>query len=174
VEESIDRAAPNGVGDVKVGGNYAAGLRASVNAHHLGYDEVLYLDANHKKYIDESGPANFFGISKENKYLTPDSKSILPSITNKSLMALAEEMGLGVEKRPIHIEEIFDLAEAGCCGTGAIISPVKSITYRDQTVNYSENEEIGPISKKLYDKLTSIQMGVIEDKYGWTREIPLD
>lgn len=174
VEESIDRAAPNGVGDVKVGGNYAAGLRASVKAHNLGYDEVLYLDAKQKKYVDESGPANFFGISKDGKYITPGSPSILPSITNKSLMTLAEEMGLGVEKRAVHIEEIFDWTEAGCCGTGAVISPVKSITLGQRTVTYSENDEIGPVSKQLYDRLTSIQTGITEDKYGWNQEIPLE
>ncbi len=174
VEETIDRAAPEGVGDVKVGGNYAAGLRASAQAHKLGYEEVLYLDALQKKYIDESGPANFFGITKDNKYITPDSNSILPSITNESLRILAKELGLEAEKRPVHVEEIFNLKEAGCCGTGAVISPVKSITYKDKTVTYSENDEIGPISMQLYNKLTSIQNGDLEDKYGWTREIPLD
>lgn len=174
VEESIDRAAPGGVGDVKVGGNYAAGLRATFKAKDLGYNEVLYLDAKEKKYIDESGPANFFGITKDGKYVTPDSHSILPSITNMSLRVLAEEMGLKVEKRPMHVEEIFDLKEAGCCGTAAVITPVKSITYRDKTVTYGEGDEIGPVCKELYDKLTAIQLGLKEDKYGWVREIPLD
>ena len=174
VEESIDRAAADGVGDVKVGGNYAAGLRASFKAKKQGYAETLFLDPTHKKYIDESGPANFFGITKDNKYITPDSSSILVSITNKSLMVLAKELGLEVEKRPIHIDEIYNLKEAGCCGTAAVISPVKSITYKGETVTYCEGDEIGPVSKTLYEKLTSIQSGIIEDKYGWTREIPLD
>jgi branched-chain amino acid aminotransferase len=174
VEESIDRAAPDGVGDAKVGGNYAAGLRASSKAKSLGFNEALYLDAKEKKYIDESGPANFFGITKDNKYVTPNSPSILPSITNKSLRVLADEMGLKVEHRPMHIEEIFDLKEAGCCGTAAIITPIKSISYGDRTVTYTDDDEIGPISKQLYDKLTSIQQGISEDKYGWVREIPLD
>ena len=173
-EETIDRAAPLGVGDVKVGGNYAAGLRASAKAKNDGYQEVLYLDAVTKEYIDESGPANFFGITKDNKYITPDSLSILPSITNMSLMVLAAEMGLKVEKRPVHINELSDLKEAGCCGTAAVITPVKSITYRDQTFTYCQGDEVGPISKALYDKLTSIQLGIIEDKYHWTREIPLE
>ena len=109
VEESIDRAAPGGVGDVKVGGNYAAGLRATHKAKDLGYNEVLYLDAKEKKYIDESGPANFFGITKDGKYVTPDSNSILPIITNVSLRVFALALGLKVEKRPIRVEEIFNL-----------------------------------------------------------------
>lgn len=174
VEESMDRAAPNGVGDSKVGGNYAAGLRASFKAKDLGFDEALYLDAREKKYIDESGPANFFGITKDNVYITPDSNSILPSITNRSLRVIAREMGLKVEKRPVHIDEIFDLKEAGCCGTAAVITPVKSITYGDKTVSYSEDEKIGPISKQLYDKLTAIQLGLAEDKHGWMTEIPME
>jgi len=175
VEESMDRAAPNGVGDVKVGGNYAAGLRASKKAKELGYAEALYLDARHKKYIDESGPANFFGITSDNKYVTPDSNSILPSITNMSLMHLAKnELGLTVEKRPVDVEEIHTFTEAGCCGTAAVITPVKSITYRGKTITYSENDEVGPVSQKLYDTLTSIQLGKLEDKYGWNMEIQVE
>ncbi|MCB0282890.1 MAG: branched-chain amino acid aminotransferase, partial [Calditrichaeota bacterium] len=106
VEESMDRAAPDGIGDVKAGGNYAAGLRASKKAHDNGFSEVLYLDAKHKKYIDESGPANFFAISHDGKYITPKSNSILASITNDSLMILAEDMGLEVEKRKVSIDEL--------------------------------------------------------------------
>jgi len=174
VEESMDRAAPNGVGDSKVGGNYAAGLRASIKAKNLGFHEALYLDAKEKTYIDESGPANFFGITKDNKYVTPNSNSILPSITNKSLRVIAEELGLKVEVRPMHIDEIFDLKEAGCCGTAAVITPVKSITYGDKVATYTEGDEIGPISKQLYDRLRAIQQGLAEDKHGWVREIPLD
>jgi len=174
VEESIDRAAADGVGDVKVGGNYAAGLRASFRAKSQGYAETLYLDPKEKKYIDESGPANFFGITQDNRYITPDSDSILPSITNKSLMVLAKDQGFKVEHRPMHIEEIFTLKEAGCCGTAAVITPVKSITYKGKTVTYCEKEEAGPVCKSLYDNLTAIQAGLKEDSYGWTREIPMD
>ncbi len=175
VEEEIDRAAPLGVGDVKVGGNYAAGLRASHKAKALGFNEVLYLDAKHKKYIDESGPANFFGITKDNKYVTPASTSILPSITNMSLRVLAQnELGLTVEQRPIDVEEIFDFKEAGCCGTAAVITPVKSIKYRDREVTYLQGDEIGPVCQKLYDTLTGIQLGTVEDKYGWNFEVPMD
>lgn len=143
VEEEMDRAAPDGVGDVKVGGNYAASLRAAKKANDLGYTAVLYLDPKEKKYIDESGPANFFGITKDDKYITPHSNSILPSITNMSLMTLAEDMGLTVEKRPVHINEINSFVEAGCCGTAAVITPVKSIKYRNQEVVYSDGDEVG-------------------------------
>lgn len=174
VEEEMDRAAPDGVGDVKVGGNYAASLRAAKKANDLGYTAVLYLDPKEKKYIDESGPANFFGITKDNRYITPYSKSILPSITNMSLMTLAEDMGLKVEKRPVNINEINNFVEAGCCGTAAVITPVKSIKYRDQEMVYSDGIEVGEWSKKLYKRLTSIQTSEVEDKFGWNTEIPIE
>lgn len=172
VEEEYDRAAPNGVGDVKVGGNYAAGLRASLRAKGQGFTEVLYLDAKEKRYIDESGPANFFGITKQGRYLTPQSDSILPSITNMSLVTLAGEMGLNPERRPVDVEEIFDFAEAGCCGTAAVITPVGSITWGDRKVVYGDGETPGETCTALYDKLTGIQLGEEEDTRGWTFKIP--
>jgi len=175
VEEEMKRAAPGGTGDVKVGGNYAASLRVAKKVHDLGYKEVLYLDAVEHEYVDESGPANFFGITKDKKYITPASESILPSITNKSLMTLAkEEFAMPVEKRPVHVEEVFDFAEAGCCGTAAVITPVKSITYRNRTVEYTNKDEAGPITNKLYQKLVGIQNGDEEDTYGWNMKINLD
>jgi branched-chain amino acid aminotransferase len=172
VEEQVDRAAPLGVGDVKVGGNYAAGLRATMGARARGFTEVLYLDAKHKRFIDESGPANFYGITKDNQYVTPESESILPSITNKSIITLAEEMGLRPQWRPIDVEEIFEFTEAGCCGTAAVITPVGSITYRDRKVVYSKDGKAGRYSTKLYDKLTAIQVGDAPDSYHWVRRIP--
>ena len=172
VEEEVDRAAPLGVGDVKVGGNYAAGLRASMAARGKGFTEVLYLDAKHKKYIDESGPANFFGITQEGQYVTPHSDSILPSITNKSLITLAEEMGLKPQRREIDVEEIFGFTEAGCCGTAAVITPVGSITFRDRKVVYAKDGKAGKHSTALYDKLTAIQVGDSPDNYDWVRKIP--
>jgi branched-chain amino acid aminotransferase len=172
VEEEVDRAAPLGVGDVKVGGNYAAGLRASMAARAKGYTEVLYLDAKHKRYIDESGPANFFGITKDDQYVTPDSESILPSITNKSLITLAEEMGLRPQRREVDVEELFEFKEAGCCGTAAVITPVGSITYRDRKVVYSKDDQPGKICTELYDRLTAIQVGDEPDKYGWLFRVP--
>jgi len=173
VEENVDRAAPLGVGDVKVGGNYAAGIRASMAAREKGYTEVLYLDAKEKKYIDESGPANFFGITADGQYVTPDSPSILPSITNKSLIQLAEDMGLRPQRRHVHVEEIFDFVEAGCCGTAAVITPVGSITYRDRKVVYSKDGRAGPLTTKLYDTLRGIQVGDVPDRYGWLHIVPM-
>ncbi len=171
VEETFDRAAPNGVGDIKVGGNYAAGLRASLKAKELGYTEVLYLDAREKRYIDESGPANFFAITKEGRYVTPHSESILPSITNMSLITLAEEMGLRPERRQIDVEEIFEFKEAGCCGTAAVITPIGSITLRDRDVVYSKDGEAGNICTQLYSKLIAIQLGDVPDTHGWITAI---
>lgn len=174
VEEDMKRAVPGGTGDVKVGGNYAASMRVSKKVREMGYQEVLYLDAIEKEYLDESGPANFFGITKGKKYITPQSESILPSITNKSLRVIAEDMGLQVEQRPVHVGEVFDFVEAGCCGTAAVITPVKSITYREKTVTYTENDKPGSYTQKLYDRLTAIQLGEVEDKYGWNRIIKVD
>jgi branched-chain amino acid aminotransferase len=171
VEEEVDRAAPLGVGDAKVGGNYAAGLRATIGAKQRGYTEVLYLDAKEKRYIDESGPANFFAITKDGQYVTPDSPSILPSITNMSLITLAEEMGLRPQRRPIDVEEIFEFTEAGCCGTAAVITPVGSITYRDRKMVYAKDDQPGANCVKLYQTLRAIQLGDIPDKYGWVRRI---
>jgi len=167
VEESVDRAAPLGVGDVKVGGNYAAGMRASINAKKKGFADALFLDAKHKRYVDESGPANFFAITRDGQYVTPASDSILPSITNKSIITLAEEMGLRPTRRPVDVEELADMTEAGCCGTAAIISPVGSITYRDRKFVYSKDGRPGPICTELYQRLRAIQLGDAPDKYGW-------
>jgi branched-chain amino acid aminotransferase len=172
VEEEVDRAAPLGVGDVKVGGNYAAGLRATMGAKKRGFTEALYLDAKEKRYIDESGPANFFGITRDGQYVTPASPSILPSITNKSVITLAEEMGLRPEQRPIDVEELFELVEAGCCGTAAVITPVGSITYRDRKVVYSKDGRAGRLTTELYQKLRAIQLGDAPDRYGWLHPVP--
>lgn len=174
VEEEVDRAAPLGVGDVKVGGNYAAGMRASMKAKAAGFTEVLYLDAKEKRFLDESGPANFFAITADGQYVTPESDSILPSITNKSLVTLADEMDLRPERRPVDVEEIFDFKEAGCCGTAAVITPVGSITYRDRKVTYSKDGEPGEYCTKLYNKLTAIQLGDEPDPHGWVRVVPTD
>lgn len=172
VETEFDRAAPNGVGDVKVGGNYAAGMRASAKAKNLGFTEVLYLDAKEKRYIDESGPANFLAITSDGRYVTPHSSSILPSITNMSLFTLAEELGLRPERRPIDVEEIFDFAEAGCCGTAAVITPIGSIAYGEREIVYAKDGQPGPICTKLYNKLTAIQLGEEPDTHDWIYVIP--
>jgi branched-chain amino acid aminotransferase len=172
IEEHVDRAAPEGVGDVKVGGNYAAGIRASTAAKKRGFADALFLDAKEKRYIDECAPANFFGITADDQYVTPDSPSILPSITNKSIITLAEEIGLRPKRRPVEVEEIFSFKEAGCCGTAAVITPVGSITYRDRKAVYSKDGKAGRYSTELYQKLKAIQLGDAPDPYGWVRVIP--
>lgn len=164
----FDRAAPLGTGTFKVGGNYAASLRANKMAHDLGYSCEFYLDAKEKKYIDECGAANFFGI-KNNTYVTPLSSSILPSITNRSLMQLAEDMGLKVERRPVPEEELATFEEAGACGTAAVISPIARIDDLENKRSYviSQDGTPGPISTKLYQQLRAIQYGDVADPYGW-------
>ena len=168
VIRQYDRSAPLGTGIYKVGGNYAASMKANKLAHDLGYSCEFYLDAKEKKYIDECGAANFFGI-KENTYVTPKSTSILPSITNKSLMQLAEDMGLKVERRQIPIEELDSFEEAGACGTAAVISPIERIDDLEEKRSYviSKDGKPGPICRKLYDTLRGIQYGDIEDRHGW-------
>ena len=155
-----DRSAPLGTGVYKVGGNYAASLRANKMAHDMGYSCEFYLDAKEKKYIDECGAANFFGI-KNNTYVTPLSTSILPSITNKSLMTLAEEMGLTVERRQIPEEELDTFEEAGACGTAAVISPIQRIDDPEKNRSYiiSKDGKPGKICTQLYNKLRAIQYG---------------
>ena len=168
ITHTFDRAAPQGTGSIKVGGNYAASLRALDVAHKQGYASALFLDAREKKYIDEAGPANFFGI-RNNTYITPQSQSILPSITNKSLQQIARDMGMTVEVRPVPIEELETFEEVGACGTAAVISPVSSIVdeLTGKVYRFGENDQPGPWSSKLYELLTSIQMGDKPDPYGW-------
>ena len=166
----VDRAAPLGTGRYKVGGNYAASLSSIVRAGKEGYKTVLYLDAKEKRYIDECGPANFFGI-KGKSYVTPDSTSILRSITNMSLCTLAEDLGLTVERRKVPIEELAEFEEVGACGTAAVITPIKSIQDRDTGKVYSYPEEPGNYSTQLYKKLLGIQYGNEPDTHGWTEVI---
>lgn len=168
IMREFDRSAPLGMGKYKVGGNYAASLVAGQKAHELGYSNIFYLDAREKKYIDECGAANFFGI-KENTYVTPKSTSILPSITNKSLMVLAADLGLKVEQRAIPVEELATFEEAGACGTAAVISPIERIDDYDMKISYmfSPDGKPGPISDKLYHKLRGIQYGDEPDTHGW-------
>ncbi|MDD2286403.1 MAG: branched-chain amino acid aminotransferase [Paludibacter sp.] len=168
IMRQYDRSAPLGTGKYKVGGNYAASLVAGEHAHALGYSNIFYLDAKEKKYIDECGAANFFGI-KNNTYVTPKSNSILPSITNKSLMVLAEEMGLKVEQRSIPVEELSTFEEAGACGTAAVISPVERIDDYDTKISYvfSKDGKPGPVCDKLYHKLLAIQCGDEPDLNNW-------
>ncbi|MCM1163920.1 MAG: branched-chain amino acid aminotransferase [Muribaculaceae bacterium] len=168
IMRDYDRVAPRGTGRWKVGGNYAASLMAGEHAHSLGYSAVLYLDPKEKKYLDECGPANFMAI-KDNVYITPASDSILPSITNKSLMQLAEDMGLKVERRHITVDELDDIQEAAAVGTAAVASPVGEIDDLDTGKKYiiAKDGVPGPIVTKLYNTLRGIQYGELPDTHGW-------
>lgn len=163
-----DRSAPLGTGKYKVGGNYAASLRANKLAHDKGYSCEFYLDAKEKKYIDECGAANFIGI-KDNTYVTPLSTSILPSITNNSLQQIAKDMGMKIEVRPVPEEELSTFEEAGACGTAAVISPIERIDDLEMGKSYviSKDGKPGPVCTKLYQHLRAIQYGDIADPYGW-------
>ena len=167
-----DRSAPLGTGHLKVGGNYAASMASLDQAHKHGFATTLYLDPKEKKYIDECGPANFFGI-KNNTYITPKSNSILPSITNKSLMELASSLGIKVEHRPIELEELSTFEEVGQCGTAAVISPVNKIVdlENNKIYEFCKDDKPGPVSTHLYEQLSGIQFGDIEDNFGWTEII---
>jgi branched-chain amino acid aminotransferase len=168
ISRDVDRAAPMGTGTFKVGGNYAASMRAIVAARKGGYSNTLFLDAKEKKYIDECGPANFFGI-KNNTYITPKSESILNSITNMSLIEIAESMGMKTERRMIPVSELASFEEAGACGTAAVISPIAKIfdPAENKIYEYCKGCVPGEITMKLYNKLISIQYGDEADEFGW-------
>ena len=169
----VDRAAPHGTGDIKAGLNYAMSLYNIVDAHNKGFDENMYLDPASRTYVEETGGANFIFVTKDNKVVTPKSNSILPSVTRRSLMVVAKDyLGLEVEERPVAKEELKDFAEAGLCGTAAVISPIgKIVDHGTEICLPSGMEEMGPVTKKLYDTLTGIQMGRIEAPEGWIKEI---
>lgn len=169
----FDRAAPHGTGHVKAGLNYAMSLHAIVTAHANGYDENLYPDALTRTKVEETGGANFFFVTKDNKVVTPKSDSILPSITRRSLMYVAKEyLGLETEEREVFLSELKDFAECGLCGTAAVISPVGKIVDHGKEILFpSGMNEMGPVSKKLYETLTGIQYGRIEAPKGWIRTI---
>jgi len=168
VQESYDRAAPKGVGNVKVAGNYAAGMLGDIEGKKKGYSICLYLDSAQHKYIDEFGTSNFFGITHDNRYVTPESDSILPSITNKSIQKLAEGMGLKVERRHIEFDELSNFKEIGACGTAAVITPIYSIQRGDRKpLTFGSEKEAGETLTRLFKELQGIQYGEIEDRYGW-------
>lgn len=169
----FDRAAPHGTGHIKAGLNYAMSLHAIMTAHAEGFDENMYLDAATRTKVEETGGANFIFITKDNKVVTPKSDSILPSITRRSLMTVAKDyLGLEAEEREVYFDEVKDFAECGLCGTAAVISPVGKINDHGKEIVFpSGMEEMGPVTKKLYETLTGIQMGHIEAPEGWIREI---
>ena len=169
----FDRAAPNGTGNIKAGLNYAMSLHAIVTAHKEGYDENMYLDPKTRTKVEETGGANFLFVTRDNKVVTPKSDSILPSITRRSLIQVAQEyLGLEAEEREITLEEVKDMAECGLCGTAAVISPVgKIVDHGNEICLPSGMTQMGPVTQKLYDTLTGIQMGRIKAPEGWIRVI---
>ncbi len=168
----FDRAAPHGTGNIKAGLNYAMSLHPYIEAHEKGFDENMYLDAATRTYVEETGGANFLFVTKDNKIVTPKSDSILPSITRRSLVALAENMGYTVEHRPVKFTELKDFAEAGLCGTAAVICPVGKVVSHEETIEFpSGMSEMGPVLTKLYEELRGIQMGTVEAPEGWIRVI---
>ena len=169
----FDRAAPRGTGHIKAGLNYAMSLHAIMDAHRQGFDENMYLDPATRTKVEETGGANFLFVTKDNKVVTPKSDSILPSITRRSLVYVAKEyLGLEVEEREVYFDEVKDFAECGLCGTAAVISPVgKIVDHGKEICMPSGMTEMGPVTKKLYETLTGIQMGRLETPEGWIKVI---
>ncbi|MDD4818017.1 MAG: branched-chain amino acid aminotransferase [Victivallaceae bacterium] len=168
IPTDLDRAAPHGTGHIKAAGNYAASLYPSRLAHDMGCSVALFLDPREHKYIDEFGTSNFIGITRDGVYVTPKSPSVLPSITNKSLSQVAEDLGIKVERRPVAVTELADMAEVGACGTAVVITPVGEIVYGDKVFKYGDT--IGPVLQKLYDALVGIQHGTRPDIHHWLFE----
>ncbi len=167
IQEQYDRAAPLGVGNVKAAGNYAAGLAGDLDGKKKGFPVCLYLDAQTHSYIDEFGTSNFLAISKAGSYVTPDSQSILGSVTNKSLQVIAQDFGLKVEKRKIHVSELADFTEVGACGTAVVITPVSSILHGERIYTFGKENEAGATLTRLYNEITGIQYGDKPDTHGW-------
>jgi branched-chain amino acid aminotransferase len=168
ITTDYDRAAPMGTGAAKVGGNYAASLQPHKEAAEAGYADCIYLDAATHTKIEEVGAANFFGITKDDIFVTPQSPSILPSITKYSLLYLAEHyMNMKVEERDVEIANIDEFKEAGACGTAAVISPIGAISHKGQKHVFHSETEVGPVTEELYNTLTGIQRGDVEAPEGW-------
>jgi len=169
----FDRAAPRGTGHIKAGLNYAMSLHAHEVAHANGFAENMFLDPATRTYVEETGGANFLFVTKDGELVTPKSDSILPSITRRSLVYVAENyLGLKATQRPVKFTELKDFAECGLCGTAAVISPVGRVVGKDEIINFPAGmDEMGPVTKKLYETLTGIQSGKIEAPEGWIRRI---
>lgn len=169
----FDRAAPHGTGHIKAGLNYAMSLHAIEVAHREGFSENMYLDSQTRTKVEETGGANFLFVTKDGKFVTPKSDTILPSITRRSLMYVAEHyLGMEVEHREVYFDELKEFAECGLCGTAAVISPVGKIYDHGEEICFpSGMEEMGPYTKKLYDTLTGIQMGRVEAPEGWIYKV---
>jgi branched-chain amino acid aminotransferase len=172
VQESYDRAAPHGVGHVKAAGNYAAGLVGDMEVKAKGYPVSLYLDAATHSQVDEFGTSNFIGITRDGRYVTPKSESILESVTNDSLRTIARDLGLHVEHRPVLWSEIEDFVEIGACGTAAVITPISTITRGTETLRFGAEDKPGKTLQRLYDEIQAIQYGKVPDRHNWM--MPVD
>jgi len=175
VVEGYDRAAPRGVGSAKVAGNYAADLLPNMAAKKAGFPIGLYLDAKTNSFIEEFSTSNFFAIDRKGAYVTPKSEAILGSVTNKSLMAIAADLGLDVQHRPVHIDELVsgEFTEVGACGTAVVVTPVNKVSYKDKVTTIGAGTgEVGPTVKRLYSQVRAIQNGEVEDKFNWMYEVP--
>jgi branched-chain amino acid aminotransferase len=173
VQEKFDRAAPLGVGNVKAGGNYAAGMMGDLEGKEMGFPICLYLDSAEHTYIDEFGTSNFLAITKSGGYVTPESKSILPSVTNKSIQQIAADFGMKVERRKIAITELAEFAEVGACGTAVVITPVFSIQHGGRLYTFGKEDEAGPTLTRLYTEIQKIQYGEIDDRHGWMHAVKI-
>ncbi len=165
--DEFDRAAPNGMGDVKVGGNYAASIFAHEKAKAAGYPVELYMDAKTHTLVEEFATSNFLGIKPDGTYVTPNSHSVLPSVTNNTLMQLAKDHGHKVEVRPVPFEELETFSEVAACGTAVVVTPVYEITRGDKVIKISDPDKCGPITQKLFDGVQDIQYGRVPDTHGW-------
>lgn len=170
IYDEFDRAAPQGVGHVKVAGNYAASLFAHEKAKREGYPVELYLDPKEHKYVEEFATSNFIGI-KDNTYVTPESSSILPSVTNKTLKQIAADMGMKVEVRPVPFDELASFSEIGACGTAVVVTPVCEIRRGDTVIRIGSESGCGPVLQRLYERVQGIQYGELPDQHGWCWEV---
>ena len=171
IYDEFDRAAPLGTGDIKIGGNYAASLYAHEKAKAAGYPVELYLDSKSHTYVEEFATSNFLGITKDGTYVTPDSTSVLPSVTNLTLKQIAADSGRKVEVRPIPFAELEDFVEIAACGTAVVVTPVYEITRGDKVITLGDSESCGPVVQELYEKVQAIQYGEAPDVHGWCEEI---
>ena len=173
VEGYFDRAAPQGIGNVKAGGNYSAGMLPVTKAREEGFNEVVYLDAKEHKYFEELGAANIFFILENNTFVTPKSDAILPSITRRSIVEIAEkDFNMTVEERQFAVDEVDNAQEVGACGTAAVITPIGSLSINGNVHKFhNDGQTPGPITEKLYKHLTSLQVGDIADTHNWTMEV---
>ena len=171
IYDEYDRAAPLGTGHVKTGGNYGASLYPHELAKKQGYPVELYLDAKEHRFVEEFATSNFIAVTKDNRYVTPESPSILPSVTNHTLMQIARNMGMAVEVRPVPFEELATFAEIGACGTAVVVTPVCEIRRGDTVIRVGPETGCGPVSQKLYETVQGIQYGELPDTHGWNMEV---